>query len=377
MKIAILGFGTVGRGAYLIARDTASIEVSKILVRTLRPEMTELVLDSEKDNIFTKDINDVINDTSIDLVVESIGGTEVAKDYVLKCLNAKKHVVTPNKNLVSACYDELMEAAVKNGVEFRFTPSVGGGIAWLFNLKRTKRCEKIQEIRGIVNGTCNYILDAMHRKGVDYAEILKSAQELGYAEADPSADVDGIDTLRKTVISTNIAFDTTILEEDVPCFGISNIKASDIKWFNENGFVCKLMMNSKLDGDKISAYVEPVLFGNGSLEANVNENYNLITLVGEKIGTQSFYGQGAGMFPTGESVIQDVADINDGVNLVNKTDNRKLSVDNSKVVHDYYLRCDGKIEIKKDVSVAEMHKFAEECIKKGQEIFFVALPVDK
>lgn len=303
MKLAILGFGTVGRGAYFVMKDADNLEVTKILVRTLRQDMIDLVSVSEKDKIFTQDINDILSDKSIDLVVESIGGTEVARDYVLQCLNAGKHVVTPNKNLVSAYYKELHEVASKNSVEFRYTPTAGGGIPWIFNLMLTKRCDQIQAIRGIVNGTCNYILDAMHRDNVSYQEILRKAQELGYAEADPSADVDGIDTLRKTVISTNIAFDTVITENEVPCFGISSIKSQDIDWFKENAFVCRLMMNAKFDGKKLSAFVEPTLFTKDSLEANVGTNNNLITLVGKNIGTQSFYGQGAGMLPTGESVI--------------------------------------------------------------------------
>lgn len=374
MKFAILGFGTVGRGAYLVAKDSENLEVSKILVRTLRQDMIDFVSAPENDKIFTKYIQDILSDESIELVVESIGGTEVAHDYVLQCLNAGKHVVTPNKNLVSAYYDELQGAASKNGVEFRYTPTAGGGIPWLFNLMRTKRCDQILEIRGIVNGTCNYILDAMHRDNVSYQDILKKAQELGYAEADPSADVDGIDTLRKTVISTNIAFDTVITEDEVPCFGISTIKSQDIDWFKENGFVCKLMMNAKFDGKKLSAYVEPTLFTKDALEASVGTNNNLITLVGKSIGTQSFYGQGAGMLPTGESVIQDVIDIKDGVKMQKSSKNIKLNIDNSSETRDYYVRSGKKVGIMKSLLVEEMHELAKECKDKGVEVFFAAMP---
>lgn len=377
MRIAILGFGTVGRGAYLVARETQDIEVAKILVRTLRPDMQEIVLESEKNTIFTQNINDIINDSTIDLVVESIGGTDVAKEYVMICLNAGKHVVTPNKNLVSMFYKDLHETAKNNGVEFRYTATAGGGIPWLFNLRRTKRCDSILEIRGIVNGTCNYILDAMHKDNVDYKDVLKKAQELGYAEADPSADVDGIDTLRKTVISTNIAFDTVIREDEVPCFGISSIKASDISWFEEHGYTCKLLMNAKLDGDRLSAYVQPTLFAKDSLEANVGTNNNLITLTGKSIGTQSFYGQGAGMLPTGESVIQDVIDINDTVDLNIAKASRQLTVDNSKELHNFYARRGDKVAEMKGVSVRDVHKWAKDCKKQGLDVFFAALPDDK
>ena len=211
MKIAIMGFGTVGSGAYENAKNAGGIEVVKILARHGREGYEHL------NDIITPDIDDIAGDPEIDLVVESMGGIEPAREYVLKCLRAGKHVVTPNKNLISACYSELMGEAEANGVKLRFTSAVGGGIPWLFNLLRTKRCDEILQVRGIVNGTCNYILDAMYDKGADFGEMLKIAQEIGYAEADPSADIEGTDTLRKTVISTNLAFDTAITEEDVLC----------------------------------------------------------------------------------------------------------------------------------------------------------------
>lgn len=378
MRIAIMGFGTVGSGAYEVAKAAENIEVVRILARHGREGYEHL------NDIITPDILDITNDDSIDLVVESMGGVEPAKEYVLACLNAGKHVVTPNKNLVSACYDELITAARENGVEFRFTSTAGGGIPWLFNLKRTKRCDSIREIRGIVNGTCNYILDAMHTDNVEYADILKKAQELGYAEANPAADVEGMDTQRKTVISANIAWDTTIREEDVPCWGINNIEACDIEWFKAHGYTCKLMMNAMLKSDLISAYVEPVLFPSDSLEANVKTNNNLITLVGESIGTQSFYGQGAGALPTGESVVQDILDIRDGVKLAfsirDGVDNRisglsgaGYKVDNTAEIHKYYLRYEQGQGITAPMSVTNMHGFARQYEETGKKIFFAAI----
>lgn len=372
MKIAIMGFGTVGSGAYEIAKAADNIEVVRILARHGRAGYEHL------NDIITPDITDITKDESIDLVIESIGGIEPAKQYVLACLNAGKHVVTPNKNLISACYDELMEAARANGVELRFTATAGGGIPWLYNLRRTKRCDTINEVRGIVNGTCNYILDAMHTDGVDYAEILKKAQELGYAEADPTADVEGYDTQRKAVISANIAFDTTIREEDVPCFGIATIEACDIEWFKEHGYVCKLMMNAKR-AEELQAYVEPTLFPSTSLEANVKTNNNLITLVGESIGTQSFYGQGAGALPTGESVIQDVLDIGDGVKVPNTVpkepvrDAEVRKVNNSAEVHRYYLRYEKGQGITAPMSVTDMHELAKKYRESGKKIFFAGI----
>ncbi|MBQ6315696.1 MAG: homoserine dehydrogenase [Mogibacterium sp.] len=386
MKIAIMGFGTVGSGAYDVALAAEGIEVVKILDLAVRKGYEHLA------DIFTTDINDIVNDPEIELVVEAMGGVDTPKKFVLACLNAGKHVVTPNKNLISACYQELMDTASKNGVELRFTPSAGGGIPWLYNLLRTRRCDRITEVRGIVNGTCNFILDAMYDSGADFGEMLKTAQELGYAEANPAADIEGTDTLRKTVISSNFAFGTIIKEEDVPCYGIDTISADDVAYLKEKGLACRLMMNARRCGDTISAYVEPVAFPITSLEANVRTNNNLITLVGESVGTQSFYGQGAGKLPTGESVVQDIIDIKEGISMNIPAESAgELKVDNDSEVHRYYIRHNRMCEhispmidtyeekdgifycISKPVSVTEMHKMGQHRKEKGKPMFFAAL----
>ncbi|MBQ0040479.1 MAG: homoserine dehydrogenase [Clostridiales bacterium] len=374
MKVGIMGFGTVGCGAYKIAKNTKGIEIVKIFSRRLRPEYEPMLVEDGKIGLFTTNPEKIWEDERIDCVIECMGGVEPARTYVLACLNAGKHVVTPNKNLISACYDELMCVANENGVQLKYTATAGGGIPWLYNLSRTTRCDDILEVRGIVNGTCNYILDAMHTDGVDYDDILKTAQELGYAEANPAADVEGTDTLRKTVISANIAFSTVISEESVPCAGIDGITAKDIKWFNDRGYTCKLMMNVKKVGDnRIAAYVEPTLFGPDSLEANVKTNNNLITLVGESIGTQSFYGQGAGMLPTGESVIQDCIDILEGGPQHHIYTSLPMIVDNNAEEHRYYVRTADSQGITKPTSVLEMHHLASAIKEGGVDIFFAAI----
>jgi homoserine dehydrogenase len=386
MKIAIMGFGTVGSGAYETAKTAGGIEVVRILARHGREGYEHL------NGIITPDIKDITGDPEIELVVESMGGVHPAREYVLECLKAGKHVVTPNKNLISACYAELMKAAEENGVKLRFTSAVGGGIPWLFNLLRTRRCDEIEEVRGIVNGTCNYILDAMYDKGSDFGEMLKTAQDLGYAEADPSSDIEGTDTLRKTVISANLAFGAAITEDQVPCYGIDTIKACDVAYLKEKGLACKLMMKAKRNGDSVEIYVEPTAFPANSLEANVKVNNNLITLTAKDIGTQSFYGQGAGMMPTGQSVIQDVIDIRDGkAQCIGSTGASGLKADNSKAVHRYYIRHDRMCEhieplidtfeekdgifycISKPITVEEMHKMGHHRREKGKEMFFAAL----
>lgn len=386
MKIAIMGFGTVGSGAYESAKAAGGIEVVRILARHGREGYEHL------NDIITPNIDDITCDPEIELVVESMGGIEPAREYVLRCLRAGKHVVTPNKNLISACYGELMSEAEANGVKLRFTSAVGGGIPWLFNLLRTKRCDKILRVRGIVNGTCNYILDAMYDKGSDFNEMLKIAQEIGYAEADPSADIEGTDTLRKTVISTNLAFDTAISEADVPCYGIDTIKACDVSYLKKKGLACKLMMKAERKADAVEVYVEPTAFPVDSLEANVKLNNNLITLTAKYLGTQSYFGQGAGKMPTGESVIQDVIDIRDdkAQNIENKGLS-SLKVDNSNAVQRYYIRHDRMCEhieplidsyeeidgiyycISKPIPVETMHGMGHHRKEKGKEMFFAAL----
>ncbi|MBR2675137.1 MAG: homoserine dehydrogenase [Mogibacterium sp.] len=389
MKIAIIGMGTVGKGAYETAKTAGGIEVVRILARH------EIEGYEHLNDIITSDIADITGDKDIELVIESIGGIHPASEYVLECLRAGKHVVTPNKNLISACYDEIREAAAEGGAEIRFTATAGGGIPWLYNLRRTKRADVIKEVRGIVNGTCNFILDSMCSQGSEFQDVLVLAQAMGYAEADPSSDIEGTDTLRKTVISANLAFDAEVKEEDIPCYGIDTISSKDIEYLKSMGRVPRMMMNAAAEGNKLRVYVEPVAFPDTAMEASVKFNFNLITLNAEDIGTQSFYGQGAGMMPTGQSVIQDVMDIRDGIDLKPASGaglkKRKLKVDNKSAVHRYYLRCDEMTEeiesivaekekkgdicycTTKPVAVTKIHEIAHRAKAEGRAMFIAAL----
>ncbi len=331
MNVAILGFGTVGRGAFEAIQSAADVDVVRIFDRRVVPELGDLV---------TSDINVVLEDSTIDLVAECMGGIHPSYEYVMTALQKGKHVVTPNKALISACYEDLEKCAAENNVSIRFTPAAGGGIPWLYNLQRSRRCDTIEEVHGIVNGTCNYILDNMHRNGSAFEDVLSEAQSLGYAERDPSADIDGWDTQRKCVISANLAFDTDIKEDTVPVLGIRSITAADVELFNENGYTCRLLMNACLRDGKVCAYVEPTLLPSTALESNVGTNFNLITLTGKNVGTLSFYGQGAGKMPTGTSLVHDIIDIKDGIEFSAATDAVAVSshVDNSLETHPYYFR---------------------------------------
>ena len=300
MKIGLLGFGVVGRGVYEITETREDMQVTKVLcLEDIRLPDAEAV----------RDIGAIVADEEIDTVVEAMGGLHPAYEFVRAAIEAGKNVVTSNKALVCTFYDELIPLAAKMGVRFRCTAAVGGGIGWLSELERSRRVQKINRVGGIMNGTCNYILDNMTRRGSDYGETLKQAQKLGYAEANPSTDVDGIDTWHKVILSSNIAFGISLDKDTVPVAGIRNITAADVESFSAHGLVCKLISTGKRTETGFSAYVQPTLVRAGEPEAAVPMNYNLITFVGETSDRMSFFGQGAGRYPTAYNVVQDLVDV--------------------------------------------------------------------
>ena len=300
MNIALLGFGVVGSGVYEWCRGREDLHVRRVLVRSEKPQIADIA---------THDFEDILHDESIDIVAEVMGGLHPAYEYVTAALKAGKHVVTANKAVISAYYPELTGLARECGVSLRCTAAVGGGIPWLTNLERCKRLDSICELGGIMNGTTNFIMDAMHASPVSFPEILKQAQELGYAEADPSADIDGDDVRRKLTISANIAFDALVQEEDIPMFGIRTVTDGDIRAFKAHGFVCKLLATAKATEGGVCAFIEPTLVDSHDLEAAVPKNFNLITYCGEKVGRHSFFGQGAGRYPTAFNAVEDCLDI--------------------------------------------------------------------
>ena len=300
MKIGLLGFGVVGRGLYDLTAGREDMQIKTVVC------LEDVQLPDAK---VTKNFQDVLTDDSIDTVVEAMGGLHPAYEFVRAALEAGKNIVTSNKALVATFYDELIPLAQEKGVCFRCTAAVGGGISWLSELERTRRTQTVEAVGGIMNGTCNYILDSMTRLGQDYGEALSQAQKLGYAEANPTTDVEGIDTWHKVILSSNIGFGVSLVPETVPVCGISKIKASDVENFKAKGYVCKLISTGKCKDGKISAYVQPTLVPQGEPEAAVPSNYNLITLVGSASGRMSFFGQGAGRYPTAHNVIQDCADV--------------------------------------------------------------------
>lgn len=300
MNIGLLGCGVVGGGILDFCAGREDLTVTKVLVRRPRPDLGALAV---------TDIADIISDEAIGIVAEVMGGLHPAYEYICAAMKAGKHVVTANKAVISAYYPELTGLARECGVSLRCTAAVGGGIPWLTNLERCKRLDSICELGGIMNGTTNFIMDAMHASPVSFPEILKQAQELGYAEADPSADIDGDDVRRKLTISANIAFDALVQEEDIPMFGIRTVTDGDIRAFKAHGFVCKLLATAKAAEGGVCAFIEPTLVDSHDLEAAVPKNFNLITYCGEKVGRHSFFGQGAGRYPTAFNAVEDCLDI--------------------------------------------------------------------
>ena len=375
MRIGLLGFGTVGKGVYELAKARADMEVVRVLCRR------ELSL---PDAQVTHDFSDILNDDTIDTVVEAIGGLHPAWEYVKAAIEAGKNVVTANKALVATFYNELIPLTEKMGVHFRCTASVGGGIGWLSELERVRRCENIKQVGGIMNGTCNYILDSMTQWELSYEAALANAQMLGYAEADPSTDVDGIDTWHKLIVSANIAYGVSLDISGIPAAGIRNIIKEDVDNFRAHDLVCKLVSFSRKHKNGVyCAWVQPTLFPVGEPEAAVPVNYNHITLVGTISGRQSFFGQGAGRYPTAYNVVQDCVDFLNG-NGFYTAYGEKITVKNEDKLR-YYVRgaawpknrteeyWDDDAVITAPVSVEEMHAW----LKNNPSAFIAAMPKKK
>ena len=378
MKIGLLGFGVVGKGVYDQVQKRSDMEIARVLVRRSIDEIAA---------ISTANAQDIFDDASIDTVVEVMGGLHPAFEYISAALSAGKNVVTANKAVISAYYSELTALAKANGVALRCTAAVGGGIPWLVNLERCKRLDTVTEVSGIMNGTTNYIMDAMHSSPVAFDSILKKAQELGYAEADPSADIDGDDIRRKLTISASIAFDAKLDEEAIPMFGIRTVTDGDIATFQSCGYVCKLIATARKTDNGVAAWLEPTLVDSHALEAAVPANYNLISFQSEYLGRQSYFGQGAGRYPTASNVVQDCIDILDGKRAFYADKAEPLLPDNSGVAHRYYVRTTvadswlqsitedtmGDGVVTAAVSVAEMLSWAKAHLAKDSAAFIAAI----
>ena len=315
VKIALLGFGTVAQGTFNLLQDNANlienrsgvtIEISKIFVRN--PEKySHITLPSTAK--YVTNIDDIVNDESIDIVVELMGGTTFAKDCVESALKHGKSVVTANKDLLAVAGPYLFDLAYKNKVDLRFEASVLGGIPIIRTLYESLGGNHITELVGIMNGTTNFILSKMTEEGLSYGAVLKEAQDLGYAEADPTADVQGLDAARKLAILASISFNRRIFFEDVTVEGITNIDTEDISYGKEFGYNIKLIGIAKETSKGLSLNVYPAFVPLTHPLASVRGSYNAIYIKGNGIDDAMFYGRGAGSLPTGSSVVSDIMEV--------------------------------------------------------------------
>ena len=336
MKIAILGYGTVGSGVYDIITNGKPQELKKIEVKRV------FARSRDKMPLATDDINEIINDGEILVVVECLGGINPAYEFIKKSLENKKHVVTANKAVAAKYLDEFVELAEKNGVKFIFEASVGGGIPWLVNLERTRRVDEVKRVYGIFNGTSNFILDNMYRNNEEFESTLKTAQDLGYAEADPSADVDGGDVVNKIILSNALAFDIHV-DPDFPTYSMRNITKNDIDYLKQYDLAVKYIGETNVADGKYETSVMLSIFGKESQEAAVPLNNNIITLDGSFIGELKFYGQGAGKLPTGNAIVQDIVDISEGASRVDVVINNNLTYTEELTRRNYLVRSSVKL----------------------------------
>ena len=309
--IALLGLGVVGSGTYRILQNKAEkierdygvqLEVRHVLEKDLS-KAEALGIDLNK---VSCDINNVVNDKEISIVAEFFGGIEPARSFLIACLKAGKSVVTSNKELFSKHWPELEAAAAETGAGLYFEASCGGGVPIIRALHESCQGNDILEIKGIVNGTTNYILSNMSEKGSDYSDTLKEAQRLGYAEANPSADVDGFDSTYKLSILSSLAFNRRVPYTSIYREGISGVTQADIKYGKEFGLTIKLLAISKNVGGKIEAHVYPAFIPDDHPLAKVSGAFNGIYVVGDNVGELMFYGKGAGDLPTGSAIVSDI-----------------------------------------------------------------------
>ena len=312
MKVAVMGYGTIGSGVVEV------LEVNREIIKERVGEPLEVkkVLDLrefEGDPIAEKIVHDykeIVNDDEISMVVETMGGVEPAYTFVKEMLTAGKHVTTSNKALVADKGAELIKIAREHKVNFMFEASVGGGIPIIRPLLTCLTGDVIEEISGIVNGTTNYMMTKMSAEGSEYEDVLKEAQALGYAEKDPTADVEGIDAARKIAVLASLAFNTPLTLKDVHVEGIDNIEACDIEYARDLGYVVKLLGVAKNDPENgITANVYPVMLPKNHPLASVNDVYNAIYVNGDAVGDAMFMGRGAGRMPTASAVCSDIIDI--------------------------------------------------------------------
>ena len=313
IKIGMLGLGTVGTGVYKVLKSQqeemlpklgARVELKKILVRNVEKAAAKV----DDPSIITTSFEEIANDPEIEIVVEVMGGKQPAMNYILACLDAGKNVVTANKDLVASEGKKILATAKRNGKDFLYEASVAGGIPIIRPVKQCLAANHITELMGIFNGTTNFILTKMSQEGMEFGDALRLAQDMGYAEADPTADVEGYDACRKIAILTSLAYGQQVDYEDIYTEGITKITAEDFKYAKALGAAIKIFATSRKEGNKLYAMVAPQMIQADNPLYAVNDVFNAICVTGNMLGDVMFYGKGAGKEATASAVVSDVVD---------------------------------------------------------------------
>ena len=343
--VGMAGFGTVGSSVYQVLKRNAAliharagkqIEIKRVVCR----KTDKVILQTQGNVIASNDLNSIIDDPSISVVIEVMGGIEPAKTFILNALKNGKDVITANKALLATHGDEIFTEARKQNRSVFFEASVAGGIPVIKALREGLAGNQISKVSGILNGTCNYILSAMHKTPLSFAEALKNAQQLGYAEADPTFDIEGLDTGHKLSILTSLAFGVPFHFDITAVEGIKGISSLDIQFAQQLGFVVKLLATVEKINDRLSFQVAPTLIPQNSILAQVSDAMNAVEIVGDAVGKTLFYGAGAGGEATASAVLADVIDIAKGHKSIVKPDSATVVtfLDNNEKRNKNYIR---------------------------------------
>jgi len=319
ISVGIIGFGTVGSGTARILLKNSDIIKSRTGLEIKLSKIADQDITRDRgievpDGILTTDVRELLDDPDIDIVVELIGGIHPAKDFMLQAIKNKKHVVTANKALLATEGNELFAAARQNSVEMGFEAAVAGGIPIIKVLREGLVANRLLAIYGIINGTSNFILTKMTEEKVEFSDALKQAQKLGYAEADPTFDIEGIDTAHKLTILASLAYGIPLSYNDVYREGITRITARDIDFAAEFGYKIKLLAVAKSDNGEIEMRVHPTMVPSEYLISKIDGVFNAVYVEGDAVGSTLYYGRGAGDLPTGSAVVADIVDI--GKNII-------------------------------------------------------------
>ena len=318
ISLGLIGFGTIGTGVVKLLQENGDLIEKRLGAKLILKKIADIDIKTGRQvavdaGVLTTRAMDIVEDPEIDIVVELMGGYEPARTFVMEAMRRKKHVVTANKALLATYGDEIFRLAQSEGVSIGFEASVGGTIPIIKNLKETLVANRIQTLMAIMNGTANFILTKMTDEGKPFEMVLKEAQALGFAEADPTFDIEGIDTAHKMAITLSLAYGKKVRLDDIYREGITDISPQDILFASEFGYRIKLLALAFERGERVEARIHPTMIPFDHLLANVNSNFNAFHIIGSASGSVFLYGQGAGMMPTASAVASDIVDISRGV----------------------------------------------------------------